>query len=272
MQSNSALRTLRDQGIGLTVSTVEACLEAIGVHRPRALLLLGHMRSGSTLLLHLLMTNPEVSAVGERGAVYASKADFARLALVTRLLRGLPLRRLRYVVDQINHSQLTPDTSLLQSSRVRVLFILRRPEASIASILELYRTYYPEPWTPARAVDYYAERLETLAKLGESLPSPTVAALIPYELLTESPVEMLEALRVFLGLSRGFSQTYDTYSFTGKYGDPGPKIALGRIDRPERATDIQLSAIDIKRATEAYLKCHATLARFALPSLKSAPA
>ena len=265
MQVNSGFRALGKRVIEGTMMTLEACLAAIGVHRPLALLLLGHMRSGSTLLLHLLMTNPEVSAVGERGAVYASKADFARLAVTTRIVRGLPFRRLRYVVDQLNHSRLTPNRCLLQDPRVRVLFILRRPEVSIASILELYRTYYPEPWSPARAVDYYVERLEALTKLGESLPSPTIGALIPYEVLTESPAESLEALRVFLGLSGGFSQTYNTHSFTGTYGDPGPKIALGRIVRSERETETPLSAIDIKRATEAYLKCHSALARFALP-------
>lgn len=269
MRVNREFRALGERVIERTALTVEAGLAAIGVHRPLALLLLGHMRSGSTLLLHLLMTNPEVSAVGERGAMYASKADFARLAVVTRMVRGLPFRRLRYVVDQVNHSRLTPNASLLQDPRVRVLFILRRPEVSIASILELYRTYYPESWSPARAVDYYVERLEALTKLGESLPSQTIGALIRYEVLTESPAQTLEALRELLGLSCGFSQTYNTHSFTGKYGDPGPKIALGRIVRPERETEIPLSSIDIKRATEAYIKCHGALARFALPSLDS---
>jgi hypothetical protein len=266
---NGSLRALRERVIERTALAVEACLDAIGVHRPLALLLFGHMRSGSTLLLHLLMTNPEVSAVGERGVVYISEGDFARLAVATRIVRGPPFRRLRYVVDQVNHSQLTPDRSLFQNPRVRVLFILRRPEVSIASILVLYRTYYPEPWSPARAVDYYVERLEALTKFGESLPSPSIAALVPYELLTESPAETLEALRVFLGLSRGFSQSYETHSFTGRSGDPGPKIALGRIVRPERETDIPVSANDIKRANEAYIKCLGALARLSLPPHKS---
>jgi hypothetical protein len=259
-------RTLGNWLIERTALIVEDCLDAIGVRRPAALLLLGHMRSGSTLLLHLLLTNPEISAIGERGAVYASKADFARLAIVTRIVRGLPFRRLRYVVDQVNHSRLTPASSLLEDPRVKVLFILRHPEASIASILELYRTYYPEPWSPARALDYYVERLEALTKLGEALPTTACGALVPYEYLTESPTETLEALRIFLGLSSGFSQTYDTYSFTGSYGDPGPKIALGRVVRPERETDISLARIDITRAEEAYRKCQSALARYALPS------
>jgi hypothetical protein len=260
------MRNVRRRAIEHAVMVTEACLEAIGVSSPSALLLLGHMRSGSTLLLHLLLTNPEVSASGERGAVYASRADLARLALSTRLARRSPFLRLRYVADQVNHNHLTPNRSLLQDPRVRVLFLLRRPELSLASILELYRAHYEQPWSAARAVDYYVERLRVLMDLGESLPSPTCAALIPYETLTESPAEMLEALRLFLGLRQGFSQTYRTHSFTGKHGDPGPNITVGRIIREQATTHIELSVSDLERATKAYAQCSSALARFALLS------
>jgi hypothetical protein len=261
------IRRLGRRLIERATVAAEGCLDAIGVSSPSALLLLGHMRSGSTLLLHLLMTNPEVSAMGERGAVYASRADFARLALATRLAHPSPFRRLRYVADQVNHNGLTPNFSLLQDPRVRVLFLLRRPELSLASILELYRDHYQQPWSASRAVDYYVERLGVLMKLGESMPSPMCAALIPYETLTESPQETLEAIRSFLRLRQGFSRTYDTYPFTGTHGDPGPNIATGRIIiRKEPSTHVHLGASELERATKAYIRCGGALARFALLS------
>ena len=99
---------------------------------------------------------------------------------------------------------------------------------------------------------------------------PTCAALIYYETLTESPEETLEALRAFLGLRQGFCQTYDTYSFTGTHGDPGPGIATGRIVRQSPATHIHLSAPELERATEAYFRCSSALARFALLSGRTA--
>src|SRR5580658_860179 len=133
------IRRLGKRLIERATLAAETSLDAVGVSSPCALLLLGHMRSGSTLLLHLLMTNPEVSAMGERGAVYASRADLARLALATRWAHRSPFRHLGYVADQVNHNQLTPNLSLLKDPRVRVLFLLRRPELTLACILELYR-------------------------------------------------------------------------------------------------------------------------------------
>ncbi len=242
----------------------EAGLGSVGVARPSVLLLLGHMRSGSTLLLHLLLTNPAISAAGERGAVYASRADLARLALVTRMARHALFRRLRYVADQVNHSYLTPNRRLLQERRVRVLFLLRRPEASIASILELYRVHYAQPWSVARAVEYYVERLEFLKMLGDGLPSESGAALVTYETLMQSPQETLQALRRFLQLRQEFSQTYRTYPFTGTHGDPGPKIRTGRIVRPQPAAPFHVDGSELDRAIEAYERCRCALARFAL--------
>lgn len=258
------LRRLERSAKDHALLAAEASLEAVGVARPSALLLLGHMRSGSTLLLHLLLTNSAISAVGERGAVYASRADLSRLALMTRLARRAPLRRLSYVADQVNHSYLTPDRRLLLDRRVRVLFLLRRPETSIASILELYRLHYAQPWSAARALEYYVERLEFLKTLAEGLPSENCAALLTYETLMQSPHETLQALRSFLKLRHGFSQTYRTHPFTGTHGDPGPKIRTGRIVRPQPAAHLPVAGVQLDRAIEAYERCHRALARFAL--------
>jgi hypothetical protein len=266
------LRRLERWATEHALLAAEASLATVGVARPSALLLLGHMRSGSTLLLHLLLTNPAIAAAGERGAVYASRADLARLALATRMARHAPFRRLRYVADQVNHSYLTPDRRLLQDRRVRVLFLLRSPAPSIASILELYRVHYAQPWSVARAVEYYVERLEFLKGLGEGLPSKKCAALVTYETLMQSPHETLQALRGFLKLRQGFSQTYGTYPFTGTHGDPGPKIRTGRIIRPQPAAPFHVDASELDRAIEAYERCYRALARFALLSEATDPA
>jgi hypothetical protein len=258
------IRRLGERAIESAAMAAEAGLQAVGVPSPSALLLLGHMRSGSTLLLHLLMTNPEVSALGERGAVYNSRADLARLAIASRVARRSPFRRLRYVADQVNHNHLTPNSRLLRDPRVRILFLLRRPELTIASILELYRTHYRQAWSPSQAVDYYVERLGALTELGEGPASPICAALVSYETLTDLPQETLEAVRVFLGLRQGFTQTYTTHSFTGTHGDPGPNIAAGRIVHKPRTTQAGLNASELERATRAYDRCRSALARFVL--------
>lgn len=262
------VRKFARAAFGGAATLAEIGLEAVGIPSPAALLVLGHMRSGSTLLLHLLMTNPEISAVGERGKVYASRADLARLHIAARLAYGLPGRHLRYVADQVNHDHLTPDASLLQRAEIRVLFLLRKPEATIASIVDLYRRYHPLPWSVPRAVDYYAQRLETLARLGAAPPGRASAMLIRYEDLTAWPDETLETLRRFLQLAHGFSRTYRTHRFTRTHGDPGPNIATGRILTSTGCAAIDLGERELERIRNAYAQCSAALRSYASSSLR----
>jgi hypothetical protein len=269
-----SLRSLGRPLLGGVVTLAESGLVAGGIPRPAVLLLLGHMRSGSTLVLHLLMTNREVSAAGERGVPYASSADLARLAMVVRIKHRSPLRVLRYVTDQVNHSHLTPNPQLLQDRRVYSLFLLRRPKPTITSIVQLYRTYHPQPWSVQRAVDYYVERLQDLRSLAGRLRDAAPAALIEYETLTALPDETLRALQSFLELRHGFSQCYETYAFTGTHGDPGPRIAAGKILPATETADVQvhIDAPELERADRAYDQCREALARFKLLPLSVASA
>ncbi len=257
-------RKLRRRAFGQACVLTECSLAALGVARPQALLLLGHMRCGSTLLLHLLMSNPQVSGLGERNAMYAHPADFARLALATRLGHPAPLRPLRYVIDQVNHNHTIPAQALLRGARVKVVFLLRQSEAALASLLELSRVFYEGAWSPARALDYYVSRVARLRELA-ALLAPSQAAFLTYETLTAQPAAALEALRVFLGLARGFSQDYATYAFTGERGDPGPRIASGRLQPAARvAVPAAMDPEQLQQARLAYRSCRLALSRFAL--------
>src|SRR3984957_4837740 len=180
------IRKLRRHALGNACSLAEGGLATLGVARPQALLLLGHMRCGSTLLLHLLMTNPQVSAQGERNAVYASGADFARLALSTRLAHPSPLRRLRYVADQVNHNHATPGEQVLGRRRVRAVFLLRGSDAALASLLELSRVFYEGAWSPERALEYYIGRGARLQQLAGGF-RPGQAAFLTSHTLTPPP-------------------------------------------------------------------------------------
>lgn len=240
-------------------------MTAIGLERPAALLLLGHMRSGSTLLLHLLLTNPEIAALGERNRSYVKAADLARLALAARWAHERPLRRLRYVVDQVNHNRFTPNAELLQNPRVRLVFLLREPQSALASLLELSRTYYEHAWNVASAVDYYVARLNAFMDVGASIEAPGRAALLRYETLTAQPAQSLEALRSFLCLKANFSPTYPLQPFTRQRGDPGLKITSGVVVPPSGAAPaVDFKTEELLRVREAYERCRTVLARFAL--------
>lgn len=256
---------IKRRAIRRAFASADGCLELCGVRRPLVVLIMGHMRSGSTLLLHLLVTNPEVAALGERNNAYAARADLARLAITCRVALRAPLRPLRYVVDQVNHNKFTPNIQLLSDPRVRLIFLLRRPEASIASIVELARVFYGGNTSVAQAADYYVERLGALRKIAASLSHARSAIFVRYETLTESPDATLATLSQFLALPGGFSSHYTPQIFTGRRGDPGPRIRSGRVLCAPLPPIGRLAAAELERATRAYVECGDALTRFESP-------
>jgi hypothetical protein len=236
------------------VRTTEGALARAGVPRPQVLLVLGHMRSGSTLLLHVLLDHPQIEGLGERNAVYQSSDDLARLVVETRVRRRAPFVPLRYVVDQVNHTRLTPSPRLLGDPRVHVLFLVREPAATLASLIALTRTYY-QPWSVLQAADYYIERLDALTAYARDYVASGRAGFVTYEGLTRMPEPTLAGLQGLLGTTPAFRDTYRLHGFTGKRGDPGAAIRTGRIqDRDPGATQ-DLPAAEIARARVAYERC-----------------
>jgi hypothetical protein len=221
------------------------------------------MRSGSTLLLHLLINHPLIAGLGERNAFYRTPADFARFAIATRVGQRLLLARLRYIVDQINHTRFTPDLALLGHRRVRLLFLVRRPAAAISSVLELSRFYGPT-WSVQRSVDYYVERLDSLAHMARMQPGSARATFMTYEDLTERPRETLSRLQSMLSIEPAFSETYRIHEFTGRRGDPGANIRSGRIGSASPLAHPDLPPEEVERATRAHAACLEAMAPFAL--------
>lgn len=128
-----------------------------------SLLLLAHMRSGSSLLHHLLVSHPDVIGCGERNAAYASVRDLERLRVDAYARQGGLLRVHRYVTDQINHDRFGVSEEVLTDARVRVIFLIRAPGASIASMVHVLGRLYPGVTVDGSAA-YYTERLATLSR------------------------------------------------------------------------------------------------------------
>jgi len=254
---------MRQRILKIGCPAAEAALRLVGVKPPEVLMLLGHMRSGSTLLLHLLINHELISGLGERCAFYRSPADLAKFAVATRVKRRLPLARLRYVVDQINHTRFTPDIALLRHRRLRLLFLIRKPIASVSSLLALAGTRGPS-WSVTESVDYYVERLDSLTRMARSLPAHAPAAFIQYEDMVENPRELLSRLQSTLEIEPAFSETYRLHEFTGKSGDPGPNILSGRIRDTGPLAHPDLPKEELERARRAHANCLEAMAPFEL--------
>lgn len=242
--------TLRRAGFLLA----RAALHGLGLGPVPALFIMSHMRSGSTLLLHLLLTTPEIIACGERGVAYRGPLDLDKLAVDARIVQRAPLRRVRYAADQIHHDHLVPEADLLRHDRVRCLFLIRDPPSAIASLVRLSQTG-PDPWSVGQAADYYTSRLATLARYATTAALGRDALALTYDDLVHHTPATLGRLQAFLGLHSPLREQYARQPFTGRLGDRSVHIQTGQVVRHRPAAPLPLAAGEAERAEHAYRDC-----------------
>ena len=223
----------------------------------RAVLLFAHMRSGSTLLHHLLISHPEIIGRGERNEVFAGSRDLDRLKLDVYLHRGQFFRVHRFVADQINHNRFLKSEALLNHPHVRTIFLIREPQASVASMVRVLGRYYGTNVEQATA--YYADRLKTLTRYAGQIQDRSRAFFLTYSDLVLNTEATLRALQSFLGLSTRLTEEYRLFDFTGSQGDPSPHIMSGRILHQRAGYQIDLDRKVLEQLLEAYHNCQVAM-------------
>jgi hypothetical protein len=191
------------------------------IRRPRYrfILVLGHMRSGSTLLTHILTSHPDFVGFGESNLFYKTAADFEKLVLLNcHYLHRLYLPE-RNIVDQINHNEMVTDEVLLAADATIIL--TRSQEPTVKSLLKLFPN-----WRRNDAVAYYAARMERLMHYRELLRERSIS--LTYEDLTSKP-ETLSQLSKYLELDVPLSANYEINRTTGVVGDTSKNILTGTI-------------------------------------------
>lgn len=206
-----------------------------GLWRRRYLFVLGHMRSGSTLLVHLLATNPNVAVVGESHIRYSRKGDLKRLSSWLERELGERAGNAQLHVDKILHGKyLAP--GLLARLNVNLIYIVREPVASIASMMSRFGPKWG--WTMQDACRYYVRQLETLASYVRAHGGTAVA--VDYDDLVDRTEKSLVLLQRVTGVTGGFKAEYEVLPVVGrdKVGDSSSKIRRGRVVREKREPGI----------------------------------
>ena len=224
---------------------------------PTVLLVLSHMRSGSSLLHHILISHPEIIGYGERNAVYAAPQDFDRLRVDVYAHRGQLLRCHRYVADQLNHNHLLASDALLNHPQVRTIFLIREPSAAIASLVGVLGKFYTIHVDEAAA--YYRERLATLVRYARCLQDRSRAFVLTYDDLVKTTEPTLQSLSTFLQLKTELTERYQRFAFTGQRGDPSVLIYTGRILRDKATHSNPLKPHVLTRLQDLYQDCRQTL-------------
>lgn len=225
----------------------------------KILFLLSHMRSGSSLLTHILNSNPAIIGYGETHLNYTSARTFKELQFkIYWQLKNVRMNQ-QYLLDKILHNHKILDTSLLNLSNLYAIFLLREPERSLASILDI-----KPHWTAEKAGDYYCQRLSTLSQYARTINNRERSLFIRHEQLIDNSPVVFQALQDFLRTQAGFSEDYEVLKTTGKrgIGDSSVNIKAGRIIKQPRLLTNKVSQSLVDKARQSFIQCSAILAEY----------
>jgi len=231
----------RERGVKLR-RRVTRLLARVHARRAPFLFILAPMRSGTTLLQHILAQEPSFLTAGETHVAYRSPRDLRRLLERVYAYQGWLGLRPRRVVEKCVTDDLIQDLTLPAWPRVQSLFIIREPQETIASLLALRDRPWPFTESVETAAAYYLARLRQLQQLGESVPDRSRAFVLTYADLVARPEPTLAALSRFLGLDHVLRPDYREQRWTGeaKRGDLSDTIRQGTIVRRERTSTIEV--------------------------------
>ncbi|MBQ4804089.1 sulfotransferase [Aquimarina sp. MMG015] len=203
------------------------------------LFVMGHMRSRSSLLTHILLSHPTMVGLGESNAIYESNLKLLYMKSKT-LLKNRSVNFLKKTyVDQINHNSKTPNPKIFQKKNLKVIILTRPPDPSVASIMALTKKHYT-PWSDDKSKKYYHDRMSYLIKLREKL-SNDQCLVINSEELVRTPNVILDKISEFLEMYTPLKSEYETFNFTGTSGDPSANIKEGKIINNSQYIDVDTS-------------------------------
>ena len=99
----------------------------------KQLFLMGHPRSGSSLLMHILTSNNEIVGYGEYLIKYNDSKSFDLAEFDIRRKAGNLFGSFQYIANQINHHSITPKLELLDSKNIKLIILLRKPKETLSS-------------------------------------------------------------------------------------------------------------------------------------------
>ena len=227
----------------------------------RYLFVLGHMRSYSSLLCHILGSHPQIDGYCETHVKYRTRFDLLRLRSRVVKLTGEPLRG-RYVLDKVLHNYAFA-SSISRSPNTLSIVLVRRPVPTVQSIVNMGLHYSDIAWY--RDLDavarYYEERLATLVRLADELRGRVM--FIEAETLLSRTGDVLQGIGELLELNEPLQSDYKRFAHTGEggFGDPSETISTGRVTSAAREprTPIILPSALTARLETAYAACSASL-------------
>ncbi len=219
------------------------------------LLVLSHMRSRSTVLSHILGSNEEICGYSELHTPYVHYTDIIKMKINLYYDLRCDLRG-KYLLDKLLHNRLHISKEVFGSNTVKVILLLREPESTIKSIVDLGRISKVK-WfkDKQKALEYYCSRLLHLKKYAKMFEGEYF--FLESGHLVEDSDRVLGELTEWLNLKAPLVNSYKKFKNTGKprYGDYSENIHAGRLIKTQKQKDIDIPAEMLKIAESSYKDC-----------------
>ena len=213
------------------------------------LLLMGHPRSGSSLLMHILTSNKEIVGFGEYLIKYEKYHDFRKAEFDIRRKANRLFKKYKFVVNQINHHSITPNLELLKSDKMKLIILVRQPEETLSSMYMLSESVNKSMSQDA-IVSVYIERLHHLNQIIKNLDA-SQWTFVTYEDLITDTNQQLQRLSVFLNLQQSLTSSYELKKYTQIWGDPSENIKRGVIFKTD-SKQMQFDEVLLFKANKTY--------------------
>ena len=237
---------------------VLAANPGILLYKKKYLFVISHMRSRSSVLSHILGNNPEVCGYKELHQSY--KGQMSLINMQIELAKDLKCNfRNKYLLDKLLNN-FTISDEILSKVQPKMLFLLREPEDTIKSIINMgFKTGIERYKDPIKATGYYCKRLRTIEMLSYRAGNGNL--FIESTDLIENAKETLNKISNWLNLDEPLKTTYTTFKDTGVigFGDPLENIKLGVLKQTKSYSDISIPEHLLSKANESYKKCKVTL-------------
>lgn len=225
----------------------------------KIILILSHMRSGSSLLTHILCSNPEIIGYGETHIKYSSEQDFKKLIFKVYWKRRIYQMNHRYVLDKVLHNSKFLQEDFLRSQNLYAIFLLREPEYVLPSMIET-KPHISE----TEALKSYTYRILMLENYARIINNRKRSFLLTYDQLINDSNSTFKDLKRFLNVKKDFLEEYEVFKTTGLrgIGDSVGYIKEGHIIRTPREINIQVRKELLEKGRICFNKCFSTLSNY----------
>lgn len=219
------------------------------------LFILSHMRSRSSVVSHVLGSNPDICGYSELQQSYSGRLDLLRMRAEIYQESQSRLSN-KFMLDKLLHDHCLISDEIFRLVQPKVIFLIREPESTIKSMINLgRRTGVAEYQNPERVGQYYCSRLHSLEYYAGKVAGDYF--FIDADDVVSRTEGVLASLTNWLGLQTPLEKNYSSFQNTGKRqrGDSSDNIKSGVIKSTKAHPNISIPRDVLLKAEASYRSC-----------------